>query len=296
MFAVLGELGLRDAGIFVARCTVGIAHPFRSVFLGPVDRTIQGRLPISRRLHYPSARPVRSRVRNVVAHWTPAREPVMKGVGLLAWACPTCPNGTLVGQVSLDHPFSGHLLPAKFTCAIRALRVASRGVRGCPSVPSHGTRDSGSRPDPRGAADCEASAAYPHAMAIALRSHGLLIARKVGEPKQDSANRSCHYTNPNRNLSIPTLLGGTRSRHRKSSAPLVVHCMGVSHVSQWDHLWDSLEGPSFFRPSPFRQIRICDQGLARRLAWRARLSICPVSPGTRDSGSRPGPRGAAWPV
>src|SRR5262245_46957152 len=59
----------------------------------------------------------------------------MKGVGLLAWACPTCPNGTLVGQVSLDHPFSGHLLPAKFTCAIRALRVASRGVRGCPSVP-----------------------------------------------------------------------------------------------------------------------------------------------------------------
>src|SRR5262245_52877518 len=144
---------------------------------------------------------------------------------------------------------------------------------------SHGTRDTGSRPDPRGAVVCEASAAYPHAMAIALRSHGLLIARKVGEPKQDSANRSCHYTNPNRNLSIPTLLGGTRSRHRKSSAPLVVHCMGVSHVSQWDHLWDSLEGPSFLRPSPFRQIRICDQGLARRLAWRARLSICPVSPG-----------------
>src|SRR5262245_55526736 len=67
---------------------------------------------------------------------------------------------------------------------------------------SHGTRDSGSRPGPRGAVVCEASAAYPHAMAIALRSHGLLIARKVGEPKQDSANRSCHYTNPNRNLSI----------------------------------------------------------------------------------------------
>src|SRR5262249_47652005 len=134
MFAVLGELGLRDAGIFVTRCTVGIAHPFRSVFLGPVDRTIQGRLPISRRLHYPSARPVRSRVRNVVAHSTPAREPVMKGVGLLAWACPTCPNGTLCGT--------------------------------------------------------------------------------------------------------------------------------------------GFVGPSFFRPSPSRQIHMCDQGLARRLAWRARLSIC----------------------